>query len=357
MVKERNLLPRIGILLVLLAFLYPKLSRVSWNPSQLCDIPENGRLQLPEDSNEKHQRCHPKTSSDVQYCSPRKLHISQADDVNENHTVSMTVSFSVPFECRDVDPSVVYGQQTALPHPGKVARPNHPPLQFNYSSSKTDGSIYRSDWIYHIRLPNLEAGMKKYWYRITVNPGQVEPERPRRLGVVRSETSVYVFSTPPLPHSPTSLALVGDLGQTENSTKTMMHIWGATQETRYLSSVPVSQLLIAGDLSYADSEPNRWDSWWDLIQPLSRSTTMHVAAGNHEIECDTSNRVFVPYEHWFRNPNRVSEPEWEPISDSYRATLWEGSCSAPSEFVGKYDYGNSFYAYKHGLAQFIILNS
>ena len=63
---------------------------------------------------------------------------------------------------------------------------------------------------------------------------------------------------------PTSLALVGDLGQTENSTKTMHHILKATQVLAG-DVPPVSALLIAGDLSYADGDPHRWESWLELM--------------------------------------------------------------------------------------------
>ena len=112
------------------------------------------------------------------------------------------------------------------------------------------------------------------------------------------ETKKYTFLTPPLPHSPTTLALVGDLGQTQHSMFTVMEIYKATIATAlsYVSEddnsddvvpPPVSQLLIAGDLSYADSNPDRWTSWLELVEPLVRSTPLHVAAGNHEIECDT----------------------------------------------------------------------
>jgi hypothetical protein len=77
------------------------------------------------------------------------------------------------------------------------------------------------------------------------------------------ETPVYNFVTPPVRHQATSFALVGDLGQTENSTKTMNHILRATQSGYGVP--PVSALLIAGDLSYADGDPHRWESWLELM--------------------------------------------------------------------------------------------
>jgi hypothetical protein len=85
---------------------------------------------------------------------------------------------------------------------------------------------------------------------------------------------------------------------------------------------------------------------------------MHVAVGNHEIECDTTNlRPFVPYESYFLNPNRIQAADIQPIAEDYKKTLWHQSCSTPSEMLGSYDYGNAFYSYQHGLAHIIVLNS
>ena len=89
-----------------------------------------------------------------------------------------------------------------------------------------------------------------------------------------------------------------------------------------------------------------------------RSLPLHTLPGNHEIECDTRSReIFVPYEHWVANPNRMGDAVTEPVAEDYRATLWRRSCTAPSPFRGVYDYGNAFYSYRHGLAHVIALNS
>ena len=143
--------------------------------------------------------------------------------------------------------------------------------------------------------------------------------------------------------------------QTENSTKTMAHIF---HDALPDNKDPTTMLLIAGDMAYADSNPNRWVSWFDLMEPLTRSLPMHVAAGNHEIECDNATlEIFKQYEHYFRNPNRIAKPDMLPITEEYRQSLWEKSCSTPSEFQGHYNYGNAFYSFKHGLGHFIILSS
>jgi len=306
-------------------------------------------------------------------------------------------------------------------------------LRFNYTSEKTTttssssssssstgtgtSATYQSDWIYHVELPDLRAGLVEYWYRVVVVVDDVDDSadsataekggiakdeggpvletstatsrRRRRLLVERNqprhqrrevvvgETGPYSFLTPPLSagvartspeRAATSIALVGDLGQTSDSTKTMYNVWRSsaaaeavptTATKRNASDVPVvSHLLIAGDMSYADSDPERWESWFDAMEPLLRHVPTHVAAGNHEIECDTSNgNLFVPYESYFRNPNRIKEAEIEP----YRPPFWKrrpwSTCSAPSQFEASYDYGNAFYSYRHGLAKIVVLSS
>jgi Calcineurin-like phosphoesterase len=351
-------------------------------------------------------------------CLPRRIHLAQASNVvgvverssalpNDADAdaasspvqlvVNMTVTFSLDYSkcgggggggANAVDVSVVYGHD--LTTIGTV--PGHDPLQFNYTSEKTIFTgTFHSDWIYHVTIPNLRAGRKQYWYRIFVKPsssssteqmmGPYSSSTRKAVssyhrsvrgsgGYYLGETKTYTFYTPPQPGQPTTLALVGDLGQTSNSAQTILDIYHATRPTSTTSSStatgdatdtpppPVTQLLIAGDMAYADSNPRRWVTWMDLIEPLSRSLPIHVAAGNHEIECTSNtNDIFVPYENYFHNPNRIADAVMEPVSDDYRRTLWMHSCSAPSQFQGVYNYGNSFYSYQHGLAHIVVLNS
>jgi acid phosphatase type 7 len=135
----------------------------------------------------------------------------------------------------------------------------------------------------------------------------------------------------------------------------MFHIYRAAMNE---SLHPVSNLLIVGDLSYADTDPQRWTSWFGLMDPLLRHLPISVVAGNHEIECDTTNgNIFSHYENYFFNPNRIAPAEIEPVKDDYRQTLWQHSCATPATFEGHYLYGNAFYAYQHGLATIVVLSS
>jgi Calcineurin-like phosphoesterase/Iron/zinc purple acid phosphatase-like protein C len=283
-------------------------------------------------------------------CLPKHIHISQASDVDKSHTISMIVSFTLDFNrCKDAAPYVVFGRSWQSEERGEGTR-----TQFNFTSSLS-GEYYNSDWIFHVRLNNLQAGSHDYWYQIVVEHNS---EASRRLrGASDERTPSLNFKTPPLPGSPTSIALIGDQGQTVNSTKTMAHIFKATQKASFNPN-PVSLVLIVGDMSYADSDPHRWPSWFELMEPLLRSTPTEVAAGNHEIECDNTTMLpFLPYEHYFQNPNRLKSAEIGAIDPTYRETLWNHSCSGPSQFLGTYNYGNSFYQFQHGLVQIIVLNS
>mmetsp|Transcript_6451 Transcript_6451/g.7474 ORF Transcript_6451/g.7474 Transcript_6451/m.7474 type:complete len:1124 (-) Transcript_6451:42-3413(-) len=279
-------------------------------------------------------------------------------------------------------------------------------VRFNYTNPKT-GEKYESDIIHHVILSKLYAGKQRYWYRIRVEEVEVKetnmsmivpvvvpffhPQYPHFFlrgssydddfhskwkatsssTIILGETPVYGFSTPPNYGQPTSLAFVGDLGQTKNSTRTMARIVDVASATNIINKINnynddndndddddrvVTNLIIAGDLSYADGDPQRWESWLDLAEPLLRSLPFASVPGNHEIECDKITLdVFVLYESFFRNPNRIQNAIEFPPSQDYVDSL--RSCVTPSEFLGRYDYGNAFYSYRQGLVHTVMLNS
>jgi len=59
---------------------------------------------------------------------------------------------------------------------------------------------------------------------------------------------------------------------------------------------------------------------------------------------------------WFRMPNQIHEAQREPITEEYKATLSSGHCISPTHFLAKYDFGNSYYSYTHGLLRVVVLN-
>ena len=140
-------------------------------------------------------------------CRPMGIRLAQASNVGQGGLVSMTVSLHLDYQaCRNAVPTVVYGQGIWDKKTAQAKKA----LQFNYTSDESNG-LFQSPWIWHVPLEHVKAGPQRYWYKIVVHQGQR----------VTASTPVFYFYTPPLPSSPTALALVGDLGQTENSTKTM----------------------------------------------------------------------------------------------------------------------------------------
>lgn len=295
-------------------------------------------------------------------CLPKHIHVAQASNVIDLN-VSMTVSFTLDYkDCHwsDLRPFIRYGVADADPNGNNIPMRNviaiKPPLQFNYTSDKTSGEVFQSNWIYHMKLPDVQTGGVRYWYRIAVvqdhaSSSATSSVRHRSVrgsnGYYLGETPTYYFRSPPRPGAPTVMALVGDIGQTKDSLQTLIDIYEASFiESRNHHSDAVTQLLIAGDLSYADAQPSRWTSWMSIIEPLTRSLPLHVAAGNHEVECTSDGRreIFIPYEHYFRVPNRLGPSVSEPISDLEQSKHLYG-CDSPSDFLGVYDYGNSFYRY------------
>jgi hypothetical protein len=201
-------------------------------------------------------------------CMPQMVHISQTNNV-ENDRVSMTVSFTLNRElCGHVNPTVIYGR--GIFPEGEVTTAEK--LDFSFTSNETSG-LYLSDWIYHMELPGLWAGLEKYWYRIQIDQDEEADMlsssdsllrwfalrgRQRRLG----ETPAYTFRTAPRIGSPTTIALIGDLGQTGNSTRTMNNILSATTQA---GPYPVSSFLIAGDLAYANGDMLGWEYWLSIM--------------------------------------------------------------------------------------------
>ncbi|EPS61933.1 purple acid phosphatase 22, partial [Genlisea aurea] len=68
--------------------------------------------------------------------------------------------------------------------------------------------------------------------------------------------------------------LSGDLGQTEWTNSTLSHIGGAGHDV----------FILPGDLSYADTDQPKWDSFGRLVEPHASSRPWMVTQGNHEIE-------------------------------------------------------------------------
>ena len=103
-------------------------------------------------------------------------------------------------------------------------------------------------------------------------------------------------------------------------------------------------ILHAGDMSYADCDGERWSTYFDLIEPLAKTKSWMVAAGNHEVEPNNmTGHIMDPYKHLFKMPS-AREGE-DSTHGYYQEPSKKGSDCCPSAFTGSYDYGNSFYSF------------
>lgn len=101
----------------------------------------------------------------------------------------------------------------------------------------------------------------------------------------------FQFTVPPTAgdtSKPLKMAVVGDLGQTAYSLQTLTHV----------EAVHPDLVLNLGDLSYADGDQARWDSWGRMVQPLLSRVPMMPVVGNHEIETSDDNKEgdYVPFQ-------------------------------------------------------------
>ncbi len=279
--------------------------------------------------------------------------------------------------------------------------------QYNATSPATN-EYFMSDFIYHVPLENLDPEI--YWYSIHVESidklnnkhvadypwveeGSKEKEQSiaiqRHLRGVRVgdggsggtsgstsmsgtrswsvdsiEASIFsiatkrnTFTTKTTSSSPTQFAIVGDLGQTYNSTVTMLHILSEIdQQRQQQQQASEIVMLCAGDMSYANSIQPQWDNWFELMEPVIATIPLMVAVGNHEIECDAlTDMPFAAYESRFFMPNRINDAIIQPVRKDEYDQRW--GCATPSVFEGDYDYGNAFYSFERDLVKVIVLSS
>ena len=166
--------------------------------------------------------------SSLDVCNPMGIHLAPRTDVVDG-AVSMTVSFFLLHSlCRNARPVVHYGRR-GHEKDGSVAE-EVKPLFNRYTSRNTDGKTFPSDLVFHVELPNLQGGEQNYWYRIEVEESvdeelvrdeDLEPRSMFRSFQKKSITYLgasptYYFKTPPLPGSPTSVAIVADWGDTSH---------------------------------------------------------------------------------------------------------------------------------------------
>ncbi|KAL0334693.1 UNVERIFIED_CONTAM: Purple acid phosphatase 2 [Sesamum radiatum] len=140
---------------------------------------------------------------------------------------------------------------------------------------------YTSGYIHHCTIKKLEYDTK-YYYEVGIG----------------HTTRTFWFTTPPAvgPDVPYTFGLIGDLGQSYDSNRTLTH---------YERNPAKGQtVLFVGDLSYADNYPNhdnvRWDTWGRFVERSVAYQPWIWTAGNHEIDFAPEigeTKPFKPYTH------------------------------------------------------------
>lgn len=155
---------------------------------------------------------------------------------------------------------------------------------------------YVSPTINHVVLPNLMPG-KKYSYKV---------------GDGSKWSQEKVFRTLSLNSYPIRIGLIGDIGQTYNSSTTRDHM---------LASKPQAIINMA-DLSYADDYSAqcvlggsgtcqaRWDSFSVMWEPLWSVYPVISSAGNHELETSGINASVTYNDTVFSYPTNYPFQAW-----------------------------------------------
>lgn len=139
-----------------------------------------------------------------------------------------------------------------------------------YTFSNSSSNHYTSPFFYRATLSNLPPNTPIF-YQAGMAAAGLSP--------------VYNFTSHPgvgAQTGPLRLALIGDIGQTVNSASTRDHLMASG----------VAGIVHVGDWSYADGDPERWDSFQDLMNPLASSMPWGLVAGNHEVETVNGNPAF-----------------------------------------------------------------
>ena len=258
-------------------------------------------------------------------CDISQIHISQGLTPS-----SMTISWITPDNCYT---HVTYGNNSK--NLDKYMYGKSTNYNFTYLLNKP--SYYQSGYIHHVFIDNLEDNTQ-YFYKC----GDF---------VNKYKSSLLSFTTLPKvgDENEISFAVIGDLGQTRYSSFTV---------DRILQNKDVKMILHAGDLSYADCNHSLWDSYGEMIEPLSKKIPWMVCAGNHEIEYNGTdkNGLFTAFEKRYKMPciqeaqfgDFITNIEINPNTNLPYCT--------PSIFQTEYNYGNSFYSFESGSAHIIYLN-
>ncbi|CAL1355753.1 unnamed protein product [Linum trigynum] len=185
---------------------------------------------------------------------------------------------------------------------------------------------YTSGYIHHCTIKGLEFDTKYYY----------------EVGIGSNSTRQFWFTTPPKPGPdvPYTFGLIGDLGQTPDSNRTIDHYLSNPREPK--------TLLFVGDLSYADAYPlhdnTRWDTWGRFTERLVAYQPSIWTAGNHELDFLPANgepKPFKPYLHRYHVPYKASgstSPLWYSVKRASAYIIVLSSYSAYGKYTPQYKW-------------------
>ncbi|KAF4358298.1 hypothetical protein CsatB_008798 [Cannabis sativa] len=242
------------------------------------------------------------------YNAPQQVHITQGDHVGKG----VIVSWVTPDEP---------GSSTVLYWSEKSQLKNSAEgivLTYKYFN-------YTSGYIHHCSIYDLEFDTK-YYYEVGIG----------------NSTRKFWFRTPPSvgPDVPYTFGLIGDLGQTHDSNRTLTHY--------ELNPVKGQALLFVGDLSYADAYPfhdnTRWDTWGRFVERNAAYQPWIWTAGNHEVDFLPDigeGKPFKPYKNRYHVPYRASKstsPLWYSIKRASAYIIVLSSYSAYGIYTPQYKW-------------------
>ncbi|XP_043712889.1 purple acid phosphatase 2-like isoform X1 [Telopea speciosissima] len=184
---------------------------------------------------------------------------------------------------------------------------------------------YTSGYIHHCLIKNLEFDTKYYY----------------EVGIGKTKRQFW-FRTPPQvgPDVPYTFGLMGDLGQTYDSNKTLTHY--------EMNPTKGQTVLFVGDLSYADHYPFhdnvRWDTWGRFVERSAAYQPWIWTAGNHELDFGPEfgeNMPFKPFTRRYPVPYRASKstaPLWYSIKRASAYIIVLSSYSAYGKYTPQYSW-------------------
>ncbi|XP_059647637.1 purple acid phosphatase-like [Cornus florida] len=242
------------------------------------------------------------------YNAPQQVHITQGDLLGKGVIVSW-VTMEEP------GPSTVVYWRENTNHK-KMAKGKFVTYKFY---------TYTSGYIHHCTIKNLKYNTKYYY---EVGSGHT----------VRT----FWFTTPPEvgPDVPYTFGLIGDLGQTYDSNRTLAHY--------ELNPTKGKTVLYVGDLSYADRYPNhdnvRWDTWGRFVERSVAYQPWIWTAGNHELNFVPEigeKKPFKPYTKRYHVPYKASNstaPFWYSIKRASAYIIVLSSYSAYGKYTPQYTW-------------------